>query len=56
MWHLHDANSLDLISGLRGMLWQPFYTLLTKEPTNVSFPSDKNIEQSIQYTSSSDIL
>ena len=56
MWHLHDTNSLDLISGLRGILWQPFYPLLKKEPKNLSFPSDENIEQPMQYTALSDVL
>ena len=56
MWHLPDTNSLDLISGLCGMLWQPFYPLLTKEPKNFSFPSDENIEQSMQFTALSDVL
>ena len=29
MYHLYDTDSLDLISDFHGMLWQPFYPLLT---------------------------
>ena len=35
--------SLDLISDFCGMLWQPFYPLLTKEPKNLCFSPNKNI-------------
>ena len=51
MQHLYDVDSLDLVSGFGGMLWQPFYPLLMKEPKDLCFsPADKNIAQPIQYT------
>ena len=38
------------------MLWQPFFTLLTKESKDLCFFVDKSIAQPMQCTASSDIL
>ena len=48
--------SYYLIFGFRGILWQSFLSLLTKEPKDLCFSEDKNIALSVQYTASSDIL
>ena len=53
MQHFYDTRFLYLISGYRGMLQQPFYTLLRKELKDLCFSVDKNIAQSIQCTASS---
>ena len=39
---------LYLIFGFRGMLWQSFYPLLTKEPKDLCFSENKNITLSIK--------
>ena len=36
-----DSDSLCLISGFCEMLWQPFYTFLTKEPKSLCYYVDK---------------
>ena len=45
---------IPYIFGFCRMLWQPFQTLLTKEPKDLCFSVDKNIAQSIQCTASSE--
>ena len=45
MKYLYGSDSLNLIYGFRGMLWQSFYTLFPKEPKNLCFSAEKNIAQ-----------
>ena len=50
-------DSLYLIIGFRGILWQTFYPLLTKKQRTFASPKIKTyIALSVQYTASSDIL
>lgn len=56
MYHLYHTDSLDLISGFRGILRQPFYSLLTKETKEFGFSEDKNIAHSVKRNAPTDIL
>ena len=54
--HLYDIDSLEFTTDFGGILWQPFYPLLTKEPKDFFSLQIKKLHSQVQNSALSDIL